>query len=93
MLSAPYSAEMKVSDEIPIKFSILLQYDKISSTFGSLSLASKGASLSRSACTPFRRVSVALQAHMPAVHPEMTIWGVKEGPPHFLWLNYIFFVS
>ena len=25
-------------------------------------------------------VVVALQAHMPAVHPEMTIWGVKGGP-------------
>ena len=33
----------------------------------------------------FRRVAVALQAHMPAVHPEMTIWGVKGGsPPSFL---------
>ena len=35
---------------------------------------------------PFRppppaRVAVALQAHMPAVHPEMMIWGVKGGPP------------
>ena len=24
---------------------------------------------------------VALQAHMPAVHPELKIWGVKGGPP------------
>ena len=30
-----------------------------------------------------RRVAVALQTHMPAVHPEMTIWGVKGGSPHF----------
>ena len=29
-----------------------------------------------------RRVVVALLAHMPAVHPEMMIWGVKgESPP------------
>ena len=32
----------------------------------------------------FPKTRVALQAHMPAVHPEMTIWGVKGGPPHFL---------
>ena len=38
-----------------------------------------------------RRVAVALQAHMPAVHPEMTIWGVKGGPPHFLCAKSYFF--
>ena len=31
----------------------------------------------------FRKVAVALQAHMPAVHQEIMIWGVKGGPPHF----------
>ena len=29
------------------------------------------------------RLAVTLQAHMPAVRPEMTIWGVKGGSPHF----------
>ena len=34
---------------------------------------------------PKFRVAVALQAHMPAVRPEMMIRGVKGGsPPHFL---------
>ena len=37
---------------------------------------------------------VALQAHMPAADTEITIWGVKGGPPlHFLGLNLIFFVA
>ena len=26
----------------------------------------------------FRRVAVAVQAHQPAVHPEMTIWGHEK---------------
>ena len=30
---------------------------------------------------PFSRVAVALQAHMPTVHPKMTIWGMKGGSP------------
>ena len=34
----------------------------------------------------FRRVAVALQAYMPAVHPEMTIWRVKGGSPSHLFL-------
>ena len=29
----------------------------------------------------FRRVVIALQAHMPAVYLEITIWGVKGGSP------------
>ena len=50
--------------------------------------------LLRKACKN-RRVAVALQAHLPAVHQEMTIWGMKGGPPAplFLWLNLIFFVN
>ena len=37
--------------------------------------------------------TVALQAHMPAVHPEM-IWGVKgESPSFFFGLNLIFVVT
>ena len=42
----------------------------------------------------FRRVAVALHAHMPAVHKEMTICG-GEGrvPPIFFGLNLIFFVT
>ena len=31
----------------------------------------------------FRRVAIALQADMPAVHPEMMILGVKGNPPFF----------
>ena len=42
----------------------------------------------------FHRVAVALQAHMPAVHPEMTIWG-GEGrvPPIFFAAKYYFFLN
>ena len=37
-----------------------------------------------------RRVAVALQAHMPVVHPEMTIWGGEgRSPPPFFWLKLI----
>ena len=34
-----------------------------------------------------------LRAHTPpAVHPGMTIWGVKGGvPPHFVWAKSYFF--
>ena len=38
-----------------------------------------------------RLIATTLQANMPAVCPEMTIWGV--GRPIFLWLNLIFFVT
>ena len=39
-------------------------------------------------------VATTLQAHMPAVRPEMMIWGVKgESPPFFFGLNLIFFVT
>ena len=37
--------------------------------------------------------NVPLQAHMPAVHPEMTIWGVKGGSPPFLFAKSYFFVN
>ena len=39
----------------------------------------------------FRKVAVALQAHMPAVHQEIMIWGVKgESPPFCLAKSFIF---
>ena len=31
-------------------------------------------------------IATNLQAHMSAVRPEMTIWGVKGLPPPFFWL-------
>ena len=41
-----------------------------------------------------RLIATTLQAHMPAVLPEMTIWGVKGGsPPNFCLLNFILFVN
>ena len=38
----------------------------------------------------FCRVAVALHAHMPAVHTEITIWGVKGGSPPFFWAKSYF---
>ena len=39
----------------------------------------------------FHNEAVVLQAHMPAVHPEISNWRVKGVPPPiFLWLNLIF---
>ena len=34
-----------------------------------------------------RLIATSLQAHMPAVRPEMTIWGVKVGSPPFLFVT------
>ena len=31
-------------------------------------------------------IAAPLQAHMPGVRPEMTIWGVKGGPPPILFV-------
>ena len=38
-------------------------------------------------------IATTLQAHMPAIRTEMTIWGVKGGPGPLIlfWLNLIFF--
>ena len=37
-----------------------------------------------------RLIATTLQAHMPAVRPEMTIWGLKGGPPPFFWAKSYF---
>ena len=41
----------------------------------------------------FRRVAVALQAHMPDVHQEIRIRGVKGGSPYFILAKSYFFVT
>ena len=58
-----------------------------------LARSQRGSSLSHSTHTPFPQSSCSLTGSHACCHPEMTIWGMKGGPPpHFLWPNLIFFI-